>query len=130
MSQIINWLEIPVRDVDRAADFYSTVLDYETEIGVHNDLNAPIATIVSDEQTVSALLLPADAEEKGDTFAPSDSGPRVYFAIDSERELDESISTVEPAGGEILLPKTNKGHIYFSIIKDTEGNRVGLLFAE
>ncbi|WP_341578112.1 hypothetical protein [Microbacterium schleiferi] len=51
-----------------------------------------------------------------------------YRAVSSA--MDAWLSRVEPAGGRILVDKTNIGGSRgaFAYVEDTEGNRVGLTF--
>ncbi|MFJ6652891.1 VOC family protein [Microbacterium sp. NPDC091313] len=57
---------------------------------------------------------------------PSHFGSRVYF--DAGPSIDAWLTRVEPAGGRILVPKTEigGGRGVFAYIEDSEGNRVGL----
>ena len=56
---------------------------------------------------------------------PRAEGTLIY--LNCEGHLEEVIDRVAPAGGAVVLPKTDIGAPGFiSIIQDTEGNRVGL----
>ena len=57
---------------------------------------------------------------------PSHFDSRVYF--DAGPSIDEWLAQVEPAGGRILVGKTEigGGRGVFAYIEDSEGNRVGL----
>jgi len=117
----IHWFEIPVADIERAAKFYSEVL--ETEM--------PILDLV--EQMGSMLsIFPANNGAGGALvqnsqlgYVPAQTGTLVYLAL-GDRDLNNHLEKVESAGGNVLLPKTAMGENGFSAwIEDTEGNKVG-----
>jgi hypothetical protein len=60
-------------------------------------------------------------------FKPSKQGVIVSFNV--ENRLDEIIKTVNDLGGKVVQPKTKikaEGRDFFSLIEDSEGNRIGL----
>ncbi len=117
MKTPINWFELPVTDLARARAFYESVLGVslrqETFIGM------PMALFPYDEGGVGGALV------KGANLAPSRDGAVVY--LDTHGALDACLSRVAPAGGKVLLPRTDIGAPGFiALVEDTEGNRVGL----
>ena len=55
----------------------------------------------------------------------SDLGVIVY--LDADGTLDAGLARVERAGGQVILPKTDIGPPGFiALVRDTEGNLVGL----
>ncbi|MCB0213270.1 MAG: VOC family protein [Anaerolineae bacterium] len=123
MSQKINWIEIPVANLERAVKFYGEVFQ--------NTLQ----TFQVDEQRTVALLPPGagidDAIEPSGTllqtanFEPSTQGTIAYF--DPVDNLDAALARVEAAGGIITFPKFRIGNGYLATFMDSEGNTVGLL---
>lgn len=117
MSDAINWFEIPVRDLDRATRFYEAMLDKKLKREIFGGMQ--MATFqTSDRADVGGSLVLDPKRE------PSGAGALVYL---DAPDLDDCISRAKKAGGTVELPKTDigdPGHI--AIVRDTEGNRVGL----
>jgi predicted enzyme related to lactoylglutathione lyase len=113
----INWFEIPVTDMERAARFYEALegrsLKRETFMGV------PHAIFQSaKEGGVGGALI---YEEKR---KPSSEGTTVY--LDSS-DIDAALERVSKLGAEVLVPKTSIGPIGFmALLIDSEGNKIGL----
>lgn len=115
-SQIVNWFDIPVSDLDRAIKFYTEVVAEPLQ-----KYSAPgLEGALFPERGVTGTLL------KGDGFKPSIQGCVVY--LDGGDDLEPMLRRAEQAGGKVLLPKTeidgNRG--FFAYFMDTEGNRVGI----
>lgn len=113
----ISWFEIAVNDLDRAAAFYGAILDTTLE---RMELGSQAAVFPSDQENgVGGALILDDTE-------PSENGALVYLETDGR--LQEVLDRVEGAGGEIILGFTviEGGYGDYAVIRDTEGNRVGL----
>lgn len=117
---MIGWFEIPVTDMNRAKEFYESVLD--------------IAISVHDFGGLLMGWFPNNPEKSGATgslilhemYKPSKTeGPLIYFSC---KDVDNELSRVEAAHGEIVKPKTQIGdeHGFMALILDTEGNRIAL----
>ena len=115
----VNWFEIPVRDMDRAAAFYETLLASP----LRRETIAPnqLGVFSYAETGVGGCLIAGDHIP-----APTSSGTLVY--LNAEPSLDAVLARVEAAGGRITTPKLRlPGDMgCFAHITDTEGNRVGL----
>jgi predicted enzyme related to lactoylglutathione lyase len=63
--------------------------------------------------------------EARDYYTPSHEGALIYFSC---QDVDNDLSRVEDAGGEILQPKTQISPEYgfMATFEDTEGNRIAL----
>ncbi len=119
MKHLSNWIEIPVRDMDRARAFYKKVLKEDLP---------PVMELAGSQYS----LFPAEdrfncgALAKGENYVPSAEGITVY--LDGGEDLDGFLSRVKKAGGAVVLPKTylgkEAGHI--GLFLDSEGNRIGL----
>jgi uncharacterized protein len=113
----INWFEIPVRDLDRAVTFYEAVLGVKLKREVFG--GKPMALFPFADPGVGGALI-VDPRRP-----PSSEGALVYLNAGSRLEL--ALTGVAAARGEVVLPKTHigdPGHI--AIVRDTEGNLVGL----
>src|SRR6266568_6568043 len=99
MSNVINWFEIPVTDMDRAIKFYSTILDKNIEKAQFAPMPYAFLPMVPGE--VGGAL--AQSED----HAPSTQGVLIYLS--GGDDLSGVLSRVEAAGGSILAPKTAIG---------------------
>ncbi len=115
-TNIANWFEIPVKDLDRAGKFYAKVF------GVKLTLEGHVAFFPYAEEGPGA----AGSLTRFESYEPSHSGTLVYFGVD---DINEILRRVNANGGKTLLPKTRIGISGFGFIahfEDCEGNRVGL----
>lgn len=119
MANVINWFEVATSDLNRAIGFYSAILGQE--IKTQDFMGQELAFFPMDSmEGVGGNLMPPSPERK-----PSADGTVVY--LNCEGKLDEVLGRVEAAGGKIIQPKVNIGEPgWIAIIKDTEGNSVGL----
>jgi predicted enzyme related to lactoylglutathione lyase len=112
----INWFEIPVTNLERAARFYETVL--ATTLKREVFFGVPHAVFATDGRSTGALIF--DPKRK-----PSGDGTVLYLA--ANHRLDECAARVAGAGGKMIVPRTELGGAgAFVILEDTEGNQVGL----
>jgi predicted enzyme related to lactoylglutathione lyase len=117
-GKLIHWFDIPVLDIERAGNFYSTILGVEL-----THLEAPPDVVMKwfpsdDPQSGGGLL-------QGGGVRPSSEGTVVYF--NGGDDLDTVLNRVEAAGGRVLTAKTgDEKSGYVAFFMDTEGNRVGL----
>ena len=111
------WFEIPARDLDRAVQFYESVLKAKMTMG---DMG-PMKMAVFPYQPPAA----SGAVVHAAGYEPAATGTIVYLALD---DIRPALGRVPKSGGEVLLPLTElpDGVGVFAQIRDTEGNRVGL----
>lgn len=122
MAFEVVWIEIPVKDIERAARFYEAVFDVQCEI--KDDGVRRTATLTSSQQTGAGVSLNQTAN-----FEPDDKG--VFIYINAGSDLNDLIPRVEPAGGKIITPKTfMPGAGYYAAFQDTEGNLLALYSVE
>lgn len=118
----VVWFEIYVNDLSRAQSFYEKLLNIKlTELGDPTDDN------------VKMLAFPSDMETKGKAsgalvyfkdIKAGASSTIVYFGS-ADCSVEESRAT--EAGGEIIRSKMSIGEYGFiSLIKDSEGNTIGI----
>jgi uncharacterized protein len=118
MSNIIDWVEIPVLNMKRAKAFYMDVFKQPTfdmamegmEYSVFNwDRQAPGAS---------------GALAKSPELKPGAGGVVVYFSCE---DVTVELARVVPAGGKIVSPKMAIGENGFiAHLIDSEGNHIAL----
>lgn len=123
----INWFEIPSEDFDRAVKFYSTLYGAElkiTQMNTGGELPMPMALLPRGESggksgVGGAVIYLPDHK-------PGTKGPLLY--LNGGEDLQEMLDRVEPAGGQILVPKTlvSEEIGYIAIFLDSEGNHMAL----
>lgn len=115
----ITWFEIPTAQLGRATEFYTAVTGQKLELV--EGIGMPMAVFPGPDDAVRGCLV------KDDKHAPG-KGTVVY--LDSTRMpggLDGALERTGRSGGEVVLPRTAIGpHGFIGLIKDTEGNVVGL----
>lgn len=114
----IQNFQIPVIDFERAITFYSKIMGYQLEEVKLQDVK--LGVFKSGDEGVSGTII------FGNDQKPSRDGSLIYLYC--TKDLNVHLRTVEEAGGEIHITKTELGPDmgFFAIIHDTEGNRVGL----
>lgn len=118
-KNVIQWVEIPVSDMDRAKNFYETVFQFEINVVDLGGLIMGWFPNRGEAQGSTGTLI------KQESYIPSQEGALVYFGSDDvQNELDR----VEEAGGKIYQPKTqiSPEHGYMGVFIDSEGNRIAL----
>lgn len=118
MKYLLNWVEIPASNIERAKTFYSTILGI-----AFNEMEmkgARYAIFPAEDQHNCGALVQSDYHQ------PSPDGVVIY--LDGGEDMDSILQQVEHAGGQVIMPKTNTnsaaGHVGMFI--DTEGNKIGL----
>ena len=126
MNRIVHF-EIFVSDMQRAIDFYTTVLGWEIKKWDSPDMEYWMVMTGKDEEGATyhgidgGMLL-----RKGD--APSESAAHnAYVCTALVKNIDEILQKVEKAGGRIVTPKfALAGMAWQAYCIDTEGNKFGL----
>jgi uncharacterized protein len=117
MANQIVWCDIPVKDLDRAIKFYSTVLGQNVSKEAFGEMSFGLLPQANDG--VSGCLVVSDEAK------PCADGPLIY--LNCKGRLDAAIAVVEKNGGKILKPKHQIGpHGFRSVVLDSEGNRIAL----
>lgn len=119
MHAIQNF-NIPVINFDRAHQFYSRLLGYELQRMEFNGIKLGIFNFDKKKGGVGGALI-CDSSSK-----PSMEGTIVY--LDTGNNLQENLDNMKMENMTIMVPKTALGPNmgFFSIIIDSEGNKVGL----
>jgi predicted enzyme related to lactoylglutathione lyase len=114
---VATWFEIPADDFERAIRFYESIL----------------GTTLKREQFGPEILAIFPYEPPGISGAvvarPGESsatGPLLFLNADGR--LEAALAAVPAAGGRVLTGKTDlpPGMGSYAVIRDPEGNRVGL----
>lgn len=119
MKHLVNWIEIPVTDLKRAQQFYSTIFGGIEFYNMEQNGNKYALFPSEDRFNAGALV-------EGAYYKPSPDGISIY--LDGGNDMDSILKHVEKAGGEVIMPKTytgkEAGHVGMFI--DPEGNKIGL----
>lgn len=111
----LAWFEIPVRDLDRAVNFYENVLRVQLERRVLDGHD--MAVITGPEGDLGALA-------HGESYVPSLDGCRIYFDVP---DVADTLERAVNAGSQILYPLTEVAPgIAVAEFIDSEGNRIAL----
>lgn len=121
MANLVVWVEIPVLDMDRAANFYEKMMNAPTQ--PFNIPGAPneVRVLSSDDDAITAGLV------LGPGYEPSpDAGPLVY--LNMGEDLQPALDRAEQAGARILRGKqmVGKDMGFDAVLIDSEGNRIAL----
>jgi len=124
-TNVITWFEIPVLDTDRAKRFYESILDLKMSIRTFPETAETLVffpynpdVIQATSGRVTGVLV------KSANTRPSTEGTLIY--INASPAIQSVLDNVIPSGGTVLVPKTQMNAGFIAIIKDSEGNRIGL----
>ena len=116
----VNWIEIPVKNFDKAKQFYQSIFDYDMP---EMPMGPNRMGILLHDQAGGGV---GGAIVAGEWYEPNATGTIAY--LNGGDDLSVVLDRVPKAGGTVVVPKTliapEVG--YFAIFKDVEGNRVGL----
>ena len=114
-ANIGAYFEIPVVDMERAINFYESLLETELERGTIHEYEMAFFPYEHNGVGISGALA------KGDVYKPSIDGIFLYLQIE---DIDAIISKAVNLGSEVLLEKTEAESCFVAEIKDSEGNRI------
>jgi predicted enzyme related to lactoylglutathione lyase len=118
MSNPVVYFEIPVSNLERAAEFYGKVFGFDfTREEIHGNKMA-FFPLNSDYPGIAGALA------QGEIYRPTNDGVLIYF---NSSNIDETLKKAIKLNAKILFPKTMAGDYGFvAEIQDSEGNRIGL----
>lgn len=117
-KNVIDWIEIPVKDMARAKRFYNSVLGKDLTDFPMPGMEMAVFPWVRDGEFAMGSLV------KSQGYKPSATGTIAYFYSE---DLSNELGRVEDNGGKVLMPKTSIGENGFiAHFLDSEGNRIGL----
>jgi predicted enzyme related to lactoylglutathione lyase len=109
------WIEIPAKDIGRAARFYSSV--FGEDLQIDDDGTRRTATFPHDSDTGVGVSL-----NQTTNFEPGNKGPLVYIQAMND-DMASALAKVEAAGGKVVTPRTSMGtSSFYGLFQDTEGN--------
>lgn len=118
ISNAVNWFEIFVTDLGRAARFYQAVLG--VPLRREDYAHKPTVVFPAAGDGVGGALV-----EDPERNRPDGGGTLIY--LNANGKLDACLGRVVEYGGAVVLPKTDIGEPGFiALVRDTEGNTVGL----
>ena len=125
MANIV-YFEIPADDVDRAKNFYHSLLGWKiepTKVPIPEMTSLQYQDIITGESNEVTPM--GGTLSMGGMYKRQMNEPIVnYVMVDN---IDEKIAMVEKLGGKIAVPKREiKSVGQFVIIQDTEGNAIAL----
>ena len=114
----INWFELFVSNFERARGFYERVL--ATPLEAMDGMGGRVALFPYAQESGVGGCLSESAEQQSGIC-----GTRIYLNV--EGQLDAVVNRVPTAGGVIIHSKMSIApHGFIAVIKDSEGNEVGL----
>ncbi|MCZ4268028.1 VOC family protein [Rhodobacteraceae bacterium G21628-S1] len=119
---IIAHVEIPVRDLERAMTFYSTVFEitFSDITSIHGNRMAFFPFTEGQDGASGA----SGALAEGEIYVPTHQGALLYFSVN---DIDAVLQRATHLGQQILLSKTalDEGG-FVAEIEDSEGNRIAV----
>lgn len=117
----IVWAEVPVRNLDRAIQFYQTVFDAQPAAAPHD--GAQRTTTLTPFGNAG---FPGFSLNRTKRFNPGDHGPLIY--LDAGEDMTVYLRRIDQAGGHVITPKTplNGDAGSYATFLDTEGNLLAL----
>lgn len=113
----IQWLEIPIKNEERATQFYSNVFNIKFEYIEMPDNKMYMFGETEKVGSPGALVLSG-------LVKPSKDGATIYFSCEN---IENSIKLAQENGAQVLVDITDIGELgKFAHILDSEGNRIGL----
>ncbi len=118
MANMLNWFEIPVTDMERAAAFYGKIFSIEIQQSEMGGIQ--MGFLGNWQEGMTGALC------KGEWYTPSTDGAILY--LNGGDDLGVVLAKIPDAGGTVIMPKThiNDDIGYFAMFIDTEGNRMAL----
>ena len=107
-----NWVEIRVRDLEKAKNFYGSLFDWK---------------ISGDENKDWAYWLVDTSEKPGGGMwrfpEGKPLGVLVHILVD---DIDKTLEKVVKLGGKVVAPKSREGENFMATVADPDGNIFGL----
>lgn len=118
MNSHVAIFEIPATNLERAVDFYQSILGVVIEKMEVPEMKMGIFPY--ENQAVTGVIIEADG------YQPSANGVTIY--LNGGDDLQVILDKVEQHGGKIMTPKTAHADEsgYFALLLDSEGNKIGL----
>jgi hypothetical protein len=112
MKNRFNWVELRVRDLEKARDFYGSLFDWK----ITGDQNKDFAY----------WLIDTGEKPGGGMWRMPRQKPccvLVYILVD---DIDKTLEKVVKLGGKVIAPKSKEGENAMATFADPDGNLFGL----
>lgn len=121
MQQLIDWFEIPVRDLATAQSFYEAVLQTRLHREEYAGPSMQMAVFAGEGDAVKGALMAGHP-----AMQVGACGTLVY--LHAGTSLDAALQRVVAAGGQIAMGRVAlpEGLGFMAHMLDVDGNRVGL----
>ncbi len=122
-NNAVGWFDIYVEDMDRAVEFYQTVLEVQlTKMGDPTGDSQMMSFPIDDDSMTQYGASGALVKMEG--ARPGPGGTLIYFGSE---DCAAEESRVVAAGGIVVRPKFSIGEFgWVTLCQDTEGNIFGL----
>ena len=119
-TNVLNWFEIPVIDMQRAKHFYQVAFGIHMEEMNTGEMQMAMFPYEMNSGKLSGALV------KSDYHRPSKDGVIIY--LNANPDMKEVLDRIEQEHGEVVMPKTQISPEigYMAFFVDTEGNRIAL----
>lgn len=117
----IGWVEIPVRDIDRAEKFYAEFFGivFERQPEANGYVMSFFPMDMNSYGSAAALV-------QGEHYTPSYEGSVVYFTA-PDGTVEKALEKAHAQNIKVIVPKMSIGENgYIAFIEDSEGNRIAL----
>jgi len=118
MKSMIAIFEIPAKNIERAVQFYETLLGLKIDTMEFPGMK--MGVFPSDGQMSFGTIV------EGEGYEPSANGVTIY--LNMEKDIEGLLEVVEDIGGTVLVSKSAHADEsgYYGIFLDSEGNKIGL----
>lgn len=124
-SNAITWFEIPVTNLERARTFYETILNIKMETMEEGSPDEKTVFFPRKPKTIMAKSgILSGCLVKSKRIKPSANGPLIY--LNAYPSIQKVIDKIVPAGGKIIMDKTEIPAGMIAVFIDTEGNKLAL----
>jgi uncharacterized protein len=128
-TNAVTWFEIPVKNMNRAKEFYETILDINlVDTGGEKKGEEMVLFPRLPDVSMGRTDMVSGSLIKADRLHPSGDGILIY--LNANPSIGKVIARIEKAGGKIIQPKTKNPAGWICIFTDTENNKMGLFAGE
>lgn len=121
MDRVVHF-EIPVDDVKRAREFYSSI--FEWQLQPMDDVGYTLVMTTAVDEKTSSPKEPGAINGGLMDRSERTAHPVITIEVSS---IDDSLKKIEAAGGSVVLPRSDMGGMgWFAYFNDPEGNVMGL----
>jgi uncharacterized protein len=120
MNNKVVLFEIPASDLKKAKEFYETIFDWKVELWEDEGATALTTAVDEDQRPIELGGI------NGGFYKRKSKNDYPSFGVETA-SIDESLKSIEKAGGKIVTPKHSIGEWGFMAdFADPEGNVIAL----